>query len=56
MTDAGAVCRRLDDSRAACRSELFELLRLPSVSAGRDHRGDMVRAARRPEDGAARID
>lgn len=43
--DADAVCRRLDDSHEACRSELLELLRIPSVSAGREHQRDMVRAA-----------
>ena len=43
--DANDVVRRLEASFDGCRSELFELLRIPSVSARREHRGDVMHAA-----------
>lgn len=43
--DAHDVIRRLEASYQACRTDLFELLRIPSVSARSEHRGDVTRAA-----------
>jgi acetylornithine deacetylase/succinyl-diaminopimelate desuccinylase-like protein len=43
--DAAHVISRLDRSYDDCRNELFELLRIPSISTQSEHRGDMVRAA-----------
>jgi acetylornithine deacetylase/succinyl-diaminopimelate desuccinylase-like protein len=43
--DANDVIQRLEASYGACRSELFELLRIPSISGQREHCGDVMRAA-----------
>jgi acetylornithine deacetylase/succinyl-diaminopimelate desuccinylase-like protein len=43
--DVAHVISRLDGSYDDCRNELFELLRIPSISTRSEYRGDMVRAA-----------
>jgi acetylornithine deacetylase/succinyl-diaminopimelate desuccinylase-like protein len=45
MTSNGVVERYLEENRARFQDELFEFLRIPSVSARSEHKGDVRRAA-----------
>jgi acetylornithine deacetylase/succinyl-diaminopimelate desuccinylase-like protein len=45
MTSNGVVQRYLEENRARSQAELFEFLRIPSVSARSEHRDDVRRAA-----------